>query len=170
MLEDLPVFIEPKRLALRNTRLKGYIALGQMLRLQDSLYEPQGDTYIDWLFTTDEQQRLLIEGVIQTQLPLQCQRCLQRLLWSINTKVALIVLPAGQTEEDITSAHEVLTLTATPVSLATLVEDELLLALPIVPKHAVCPSNDYQLSESFEEDSAEHYNPFQVLSKLKKPD
>jgi len=167
MLKDLPTFIEPKQLALETSNLKGKVALAQMTRLHESLCDVQGDAQIDWLFTMDEKGRPTIQGDVQAQLLIPCQRCLQPMQWFCNAKVALIILINGQNEE-LPASYEAVTLTSTPVSLIRLVEDELILALPIVTMHNKCPSNEYQLAESFLENDTYQNNPFSVLSEIKK--
>ncbi|MDD6177364.1 MAG: YceD family protein [Succinivibrionaceae bacterium] len=52
------------------------------------------------------------------------------------------------------------------IDLVTLVEDELILSLPIVPKHDVCPNFKGEwVSGEIEEDTKA--NPFAVLNELK---
>jgi len=165
MLKDLPTFIDPKHLAFQGARLKGAVALSHMSRLHESLYDSEGDVEIDWLFGLDDKQRPTIVGRVQAQLSLQCQRCLQAMPWVIDANVALMILKEGQTEDDLPVGYESLTLTKIPVSLITLIEDELILALPIVAKHTVCPSNEFQMRES--ENNNLQNNPFHVLSSLK---
>ncbi len=97
MLKD--TFIDPKQLAIQATRLKGAVALAQMSRLHESLYDSKGDVNIDWLFELDDKQRPTIVGRVQAQLSLQCQRCLQVMPWAINANVALMILKEGQTED-----------------------------------------------------------------------
>ena len=66
---------------------------------------------------------------------------------------------------DLPVGYESLTLTKIPVSLTTLIEDELILALPIVVKHTDCPSHEFQMCET--ENNNIQNNPFHVLSSLK---
>ena len=167
MLNDLPTFIDPLHLAKQGSSLQGSLAVAQMSRLHQSLCEVQGEVYIDWQFQT-EQQWATITGSIQTQLHMLCQRCLQPVGWSIHARVALVALPHGHSEEDLPEGFEVLTLTSHPIPLLTLVEDELILALPIVVRHSVCPSNEYQVTNTTTSEPAESYRPFQVLSQWKK--
>lgn len=168
MLKDLPSLIEPSLLAFQGCRLKGRVALTQMKRLCNSLCDVRGDVYIDWLFATDDKQRPIIEGSMQTQLSILCQRCLQPMHWPIDTKTALIILNKEPNQDDkLPVKYEVLTLTSTQVQLITIIEDELILALPIVAKHTVCPSNEYQLPDSLAEHNTFSNNPFHVLSQLK---
>jgi uncharacterized protein len=111
---------------------------------------------------------------MQAQLPLRCQRCLQPMLTEIDTKVALVVLDSEPSQnsqnsqnEELPVGYETITLTSTQVSLITLIEDELILALPIVAMHTACPSNECQYVSSIAEDKTLKNNPFQVLSQLK---
>jgi len=151
MLKDLPTLIEPKQLALETRHLKGKIALAQI-----------------WLFAQDEKGRPTIQGDMQAPLSVLCQRCLQPMRWVCNTKVALIILTDEQIEnEKLPVGYEAITLTSTQVSLIRLVEDELILALPIVTMHKKCPSNEFQLAESLLENNTYKNNPFNVLSELK---
>ncbi len=164
MLKNLPTLIDPKRLALHGAHLKGQVALAEMSRLHENLCEIRGDVHIDWLFATDEQNRTTIQGKVQTQLFLQCQRCLQPMSYPIDAKVALMVVTEKQ-KNDLPAGYEALTLTSTPISLITLIEDELILALPIVAMHTTCPSNEYK-PQNIENNTFQN-NPFQILSKLK---
>ena len=105
---------------------------------------------------------------MQSEFSVLCQRCLQPMLWPIDTKMALIILNKKPNQhEELPVKYEVLTLTSTQVPLITLIEDELILALPIVVRHTVCPSNEYQLSDSLTEHNIFPNNPFHILSQLK---
>ena len=73
--------------------------------------------------------------------------------------------------EDEESEEDVLVLSRN-FNLAELVEDELLMALPVAPKHEVCPK-PVKLSVAdadFAEEPEEKPNPFAVLQQLKKTD
>jgi len=171
MLEDLPEFIDLAKLAKQNATLKGQVKLEQLTRLQTSLCDTQGEIHIDWALSLDRRYRPIIEGRLTGVLHIECQRCLQPMQWAMNAHVALVVFTEGQTEADIPEGYEALVLTESPTSLKHLVEDEIILALPIMPVHeGDCPSNNYQLSDTAEQDELpeERYNPFQVLEKLKK--
>lgn len=167
MLEELPRFIEPKQLALQNAHLKGEVALAQLERLHDSLCEVQGTVKIEWTFACDDKQRPTIQGSIQAQLPMLCQRCLQPLQWTIDTQVALVIFDnEPHPDEELLMEYEVIILNENPVSLWNLIEDEIILALPIIAKHDTCIANEYQLSAEKLANNA-CSNPFQILLELK---
>lgn len=167
MLEELPRFIDPKQLALQNAYLKGEVALAQLERLHDCLCEIQGTVEIEWIFAFDNKQRPTIQGSTQAQLPMLCQRCLQPLQWTVDTQIALVVFNGEpRSDEELPMGYEIITLNHHQLSLWNLIEDEIILALPLVAKHDNCIANEYQLSaEKMANDACS--NPFQLLLKLK---
>jgi uncharacterized protein len=167
MLNDLPTFIDPAQLAHHHSRLKGHVTLAQMTRVHGSLSDIQGDVFIDWQFDMDRKYRITINGQIQTQLIMLCMRCMQPMPWTIDAKTTLILLNDGQSPDEIPDDYESISLTTTPTSLISLIEDELILALPLVARHTVCPSNEYLFSESITEPLTPP-NPFHILSQLEK--
>ena len=170
MSEELPTLIDPQYLALQGSRLQGKISLARLVRLHDSLSKiGQNDAvYIDWLFANDAQNRPTINGYTQIQLPLVCQRCLQTMLLPLKTEIALLFLTNNVKENDLPNDYEVFTLASVPISLITLVEDELILALPIVTVHEKCSLNEHLLPNDFALNyTVQKNNPFHVLEKLK---
>jgi DUF177 domain-containing protein len=94
--------------------------------------------------------------------PLACQRCLEPMKWVCRVRARLLLVPRGQPipedelEDDSYDAVEV----EDRQDLLALAEDEILLALPIAPRHEVCdaPSGvDGALKES----------PFAELARLR---
>jgi len=176
MLIDLPTFIEPQQLAKHHSRLTGQMAVQHLLRLRDSLSEVRGNISVDWQFSLIEHNCIKIEGYINALLPVICQRCLLPMDMAIGLPVALTLLPVGHTENDLPDGYEVITLTNTSISLISLIEDELILGLPIAPKHLNCPSNEYILASNSVQESddksnpemAQRYYPFQDLSRWQK--
>ncbi len=103
----------------------------------------------------------------EADVPLQCQRCLQPMTERLRVDrrfrfVATEELAAEIDEE--TDDEDVLALPAR-LDLCALVEDELILALPIVPRHDDCPQPLALPAEPVDEEPAPH--PFAVLAALK---
>lgn len=167
MLNNYPAFIDPIRLAQDDCLLRGQFAVEQLLRIQNSLCSSEGDVTFEWSFTTNEQQQPLIQGWVRTQLQMICQRCLQKMTWPLDIQVALVILTPGQRDDDLSLGYEALVVTKTPLSLVSLIEDEIILALPIAVTHTECTVNDYCLPDRFREAPVERNNPFQILRSLK---
>ncbi len=105
-------------------------------------------------------------------LPLTCQRC----LGPVDAEVAFdrefrfVATEELAAVEDEESEEDVLVLSRN-FDLAELVEDELLMALPVSPKHDVCPQPvKLQAADADFVDAPDvKPNPFAVLEQLKKP-
>ena len=103
-----------------------------------------------------------------TEVSLSCQRCLKPVQEALTLERSIQFVPdeAAAAELDADAEHDVLELTRS-LDLAELIEDELLLALPLVPRHEVCPE---PLPRPLGEPDAvsERPNPFAALAALKK--
>lgn len=103
-------------------------------------------------------------------LPMTCQRCLgpADVALEIDQTFRFVATEEQAEAEDELAEENVLVLSQ-DFSLHELIEDELLMALPVVPRHEVCPTS-VKLSvqdEDFEAALAEKPNPFAVLAGIK---
>ncbi len=101
---------------------------------------------------------LEIEGAI----PLICQRCLQPMTQAVAVRSRFLIVPdesqAGALDDD---AYDAI-VGATDFDLDALIEDEIILALPIAPRHAACPDESVNLPYGEKKAS-----PFATLAALK---
>jgi uncharacterized protein len=106
---------------------------------------------------------LLAEAV----LSMQCQRCLQPVDVPLDVERRLFFVEGEDAAAalDAESEDDVLAL-APAVDLQSLIEDELLLALPLIPRHDVCPEPLLQPVHDDAEPAAEEH-PFAALAALK---
>jgi len=107
----------------------------------------------------------------EVALPQTCQRCLGPVDVPVHFEREFRFVASEEVAEveDEESEEDVLVLSR-DFNLMELVEDELLMALPVVPKHDVCPGAvKLQVADpDFAEDEQEKPNPFAVLEQLKK--
>ena len=103
--------------------------------------EPDGDSArVSWRITgtVDGRGRPALDIRLDGAVPLECQRCLQTFAWPVAQGTTLLLardereLAAIDDGEDV---HEVI-LAAAPQETMTLIEDEVLLALPFAPRCA----------------------------------
>ncbi len=106
---------------------------------------------------------------VDTEVRLECQRCLQPMTVPLHIGRRFFFVPGEDAAAALDAAGEEDVLALVPsFDLHVLVEDELLLALPIVPRHDVCP---VPVPLQFEEDvpAAEPQgHPFAALAALKR--
>ena len=104
-------------------------------------------------------QRLFVDLEVDGAVWLQCQRCLHAYEQSLLVRTRLEVMRSEE-EADAAPLDDD---EADVIDLITQIEDELLLALPVSPRHAVCP--DEVLPEAVEAEKKP--SPFAVLANLK---
>lgn len=169
---------DPRHLAVaafaeQGAQLQGRWPLRELERLAASAHAdcPPGDTPVDW--QARGEQRAVRAGAAQvwlhlrarTSLQVVCQRCLGPLPVDVEAERSFLFVPGEDqaAELDAECEDDVLALTRS-LDLKELLEDELLLSLPLVPRHAACPlpapPGDAGLP-------AEQPNPFAALAALK---
>lgn len=118
---------------------------------------------------TSEQLWLSLSA--EVALPQTCQRCLGPVDVTVafEREFRFVASEEVAAAEDDASEEDVL-VSSRDFNLLELVEDELLMALPVVPKHAVCPGSVklQAVDPDFVEEEQEKPNPFAVLGQLKK--
>jgi uncharacterized protein len=135
--------------------------------------KPRAD--IDWR-VVGERRVLLGAGIrpslqieASTEVTLECQRCLQPMRLALEAE-RLIYFVEGEDAAaalDADNDDDVLAL-APALDLQALVEDELLLALPLVPRHEVCPEKIPMQFGDVEIVEADTAHPFASLALLRK--
>jgi uncharacterized protein len=160
----------------RGGSLQGRWPLARMSRLGESLYaQPGADGAdgVDWqlagslLPVTGGEAEVWLHLQAGATVSLQCQRCLQAMAEGIavDRRFRFVRTEAEALRLDEESEDDVLVLEPR-LDVATLLEDELILGLPIVPMHAVCPEPLRPLQDAtLLEDDAPH--PFAALAALR---
>ena len=173
-----PHKLDLRRFARDGGLLQGAWAQGRFERLAASLMPPLADVpapEVQW--SAQGQQRVVpgadpqiwlhIQG--DTVVRLECQRCLQPLSEALHVDRRLRFV-AGEDEAarlDEESEDDVLALVSR-LDLFDLLEDELILALPLVPRHGTCPQPLDAASAIAPPVAAEvRPNPFAALASLR---
>lgn len=136
----LPDYIEPLRLAEARARLNGAVPLDQMPRVVPLLIEGTASSaaWIDFHFGCDDEGHPALTGRVSVTLSVPCQRCLQAMTVHIDAPVRLRLI---RRENEVPPDVEALFVTGEPMPLAVIVEEELLLNMPMAARHveADCP-------------------------------
>ena len=109
----------------------------------------------------------------QAKLEAQCQRCLGPMAQAVAVDqwFRVVADEAQAALEDADSDEDVLGLDKGRLDLQAVLEDELLMAMPLVPMHEVCPTAVSFVATPVEVDEAVDLapHPFAVLAQLKTP-
>ena len=160
--------IDVLEFARERQHLRGSLLVSSLTRLEDVLYDTTGALEYELRGGRDALDRLQVQLTIVGPLHLQCQRCLGGLDHEVDVSSTLLVLARGeQASAEIENPEAPDAIEADPeLDVATLVEDEVLLSLPLAPRHAegTCES---RLNN--EQDTAHLVSAFAQLAALKRP-
>ncbi len=133
---SLPDKLNPWQLAAENGRLTGDLALTELPRLVALLDQSSGAVSVTLTAGMDGQGQRFIAGHLRTTVELTCQRCLGSLQWPLDVTVHLGLVHSEAEADRLSGDYEPLLAPDCAMTVADLVEDELLLALPQIPRHA----------------------------------
>lgn len=169
MEKFIPEYVDPYRLAEQNLHLDGLVKLVDMHRLKSSCLSVGEDENVSVKlhFGIDEQKLPYIKGHLKANLGLQCQRCLERFTYEIISDFALGIVKSLDEEKALPDQYEPAMVHEGQLALRELIEDELILNLPIIPRHEpeVCHVQLPHADAGWKESESE--NPFKVLQSLK---
>jgi len=174
----LPQHISPRKFAHSGVEIRAGLPVSALSRLQDLLADDSGQASVELTFFTDGQRNHCLTGHAAADLTLVCQRCLKPLVLSIQCQLNLMMVDSDKEAERLSAPWEPWLVDNEQVDLYQLIEDELLLALPLVARHRHnclplslfsygCDTDDDALAAQSTEEEAGFNNPFGVLENLK---
>lgn len=170
---SLPDYIYPLELAKAGATIAGVWDAGRLSR-QSHRQSPRlshagivvdREVRLSLRFSQDREAGTCVTGTIDAGLQMLCQRCMGPLTLDIQAEVALIVVTSTQQASDLPEPWDPLFSSASRVALGALIEDELLLAVPMIACHADGECTAYQHSDGDRSEPAD--NPFACLAHWK---
>lgn len=168
MSQALPDIVDAWRMVQARRHFSGDLPLSALPRLAADLANSDGDVRFDLEFGTDEFGTAYVHVRAEAALPLICQRTLETFEHPAHVDARLGLITREEDEAGLPPGYEPLLIGDGNLHPADVVEDELILALPLVP---VKPGSE-RVERSWDDDAAEHEpaerpNPFAALKKMK---
>lgn len=180
--QRLPREIDPYRLVEQGRELTGRLPITDFSRLQDMLFyetalDRKGDKSainVSLIFDRTETGLPMVKGKIECDLDLHCQRCLSAVNMPLETELAVVFVSTDVQAETLQEGFDTWLVEDNNLFLQDFIEDEILLALPVVSSHEQCQP-ERELIEALPEDviaeehdsqESEKDNPFAVLKNL----
>ena len=170
-----PTRLDVKALAQSGQEISGTDALSNYARLAQDLRGQSPDLSFKWIARGEE--RLGTTGKAESwlhlsldaALPLVCQRCLGPVDVHVSPKrlFRFVASEAEATAQDDNCDEDLLVLSR-EFNLAELIEDELVLEVPLIPRHDICPvSVKLAVADAdFADSAVAKPSPFAALSAL----
>ena len=125
-----------KSLADRGVTLSGELDIGKLTRLRGLLHSGFGSVRATLHFRQRADGWFQVELEVAADVELKCQRCLEPLRQELNESVNVVVAASDSLPATVPAGFEPFELEDGRLLPAQLIEDELIVAIPLVPKHA----------------------------------
>ncbi|WP_353235099.1 YceD family protein [Diaphorobacter ruginosibacter] len=174
--EHSPDRLDIKAFAQAGVHLSGHDSLLKYKRVAQEAKGLHPDLHVDWQAHGEVRTvaglgaQVWLHLTVHAAVPMQCQRCLGPVDVPIDIDREFRFVADEATAEALDDeCEEDLLVLSREFDLRELIEDELLLELPAVPRHDECPSHVVMKSsdDDFEEANAQKTNPFAALASLR---
>ena len=148
MSVSFPDLLDPRKAVAQRSVFEGEMALRRLLRLAKLLWrggeESSAPTSAKtpnkvcyrFEFGRDTDGRATVLGQVAAELPLCCQRCFERYDFRVDAEVALALVEGIDEAKALPAEYEPLMLEDRLMRASDLIEDELILAVPAIPRHS----------------------------------
>lgn len=164
---ELPERADPRRLAATGGTVTGDVPIAELTRLADRLTVEYGSNAgraaLRLRFDEDAQRQIRITGRVEAKLTLRCQRCLQPFEWAADQALNLVAVADEDAAAGVPRDWEPVIVPPEGLDPATLIEDELILALPLAAR---CERPECLRTSEDTETERRRDNPFAALANL----
>lgn len=126
------------KLVRQQQTLEGELDAEQLLRLNELILEVKSPIRYMCQGLQDDYGKPIICAKISTELLVSCQRCAKPLALSIEVSPTFELVYHDEQAKQVQREHEAVVTHGLPVNMMALFEDELILAIPMAPKHDHC--------------------------------
>ncbi|THB70438.1 MAG: hypothetical protein D6B28_09100 [Gammaproteobacteria bacterium] len=152
MLNQSKDKLAPIPMAERGETLEIKLSMAKMERLSELVIDAAGEVAAKLEFGIDSEGIKFISGSATAELTVECQRCMQPMNVSVEVEFKLGMVVDEDLAQELSEDYEPLVVSEETISLSALIEDELILALPIVSMHEDTNCSPY-VSEYLADDS-----------------
>lgn len=167
----LPLALDALRTAQKRLDYVGIYSREQVTRVMESVVSVDSDVDVVLSFNIDSQRLAVITGQSDVTVTLQCQRCNQSFQQQVHTTYCFSPVANDHQAEALPEVYEPIEVNAFgEVDLLAMVEDEIILSLPVVSIHEPghCKMSEADMVFGQLPAEVEKPNPFAVLASLKK--
>ena len=147
--------------------LSGLKRLVELLQLDEAAAAGR-NVALSFEFRRSEFDVPMLAGRLQTSLELECQRCLKPLELPMDVDFRLLIDASDELLSQ--SSEDTLYSVDGYIDIAEVVEDELILAIPLVAMHEDTACNENWRASELQAETPGKENPFAVLQQLKTTD
>lgn len=162
----LPKSVDARKACIKVLELSGSVKASALSRLASVVSCEDTTISASLRFLRDEQRRFVVSTQVAGKVEVRCERCLEFMPLEVEAQSNLMLCSSDEQAQQCPSHYEPLVYTGEELDLYEVIEEELLLALPVAPMH------DRQCVDAVQEAVTElrvedrKPSPFAVLANL----
>ena len=162
--KGLPDQLKLFNFAKKEISLSGLYQISDFPRITEIASNKKDNVRVELSFYLKNNKTPCVEGIIELDIVLTCQRCLDNLSIALKVNFNLAFVRNDQQSEELDSHYEIYVIEEEELATFDLISDEILLSIPMVPTHdydCIKEINEQEIVEGKSE------NPFAILKKTK---
>jgi uncharacterized protein len=170
--------VDATLLAARGATVDRDVRLADLPRLAEFAVDDRAVAHLKTQFHFAD-KRVAIAGKAQAELQLKCQRCLGPVIVPVNDDFHVVLIRSEEEMDQLPEQQDAVVAEAARLNVVWLLEEQLLLAMPLVPTHSsadqcldadsvVEHEKEANVSESSAESAIDTQRPFASLRELLK--
>tara|TARA_R110002167_G_scaffold45323_13_gene136177 strand:- start:1217 stop:1735 length:519 start_codon:yes stop_codon:yes gene_type:complete len=164
---SLLITIDSRQAADQGRIIDGTVKLDKLERLSGYLVDSDGVANVSMVFGVDEERIRYIKGCATTRVKMLCQRCLEPVTLELEAEMNLGIVADDEAAKQLPRYYDPYIVNEPRQDLYQLVEEELILTLPLIAQHQDCVVKTEYGEAVVQSGDNDRKNPFNVLAQLK---
>ena len=160
--KGLPDQLKLLNFAKKEISLSGLYQISDFPRITEIASNKKDNVRVELSFYLKNNKTPCVEGIIELDIVLTCQRCLDNLSIALKVNFNLAFVRHNQESEELDSHYEIYVIKEDELATHDLISDEILLSIPMVPMHDYDCRKETKEQEIVEEKAE---NPFDIQKK-----
>ncbi len=161
--KSLPDQLKLFNFAKKEISLSGLYQISDFPKISGIASNKKDNVRVELSFYLINNKTPCVEGIIDLDIVLECQRCLDNLSIALKVNFNLAFVKNDQHSEELDSHYEIYVIEKEEMATHDLISDEILLSIPMIPTHDYDCIKEINEQEIVEEKSE---NPFSILKKI----
>ena len=154
------------KFAKKNLSVTDELSIIDLPRINGIAHNKSDKIKVNYSFYVENNTTPCLDGEISLNIYLTCQRCLEELPFSLDFSFSMAFVKNENQAEELSKYLEIYLFEDNELSLIDLISDEILLSIPMVPKHNLDCLSSFKENINYEQGKK---NPFAVLKNINKP-
>ena len=161
--KSLPEQLKLFNFAKKEVNLSGLYRISDFPKISEISSNKSDNIRVDLSFYLKNNKTPCVDGIIELDIVLVCQRCLDDLSIVLKVNFNLAFVKHDQQSEELDSNYEIYVTEEDELVTQDLISDEILLSIPMVPKHDYDCMAKINTQKTVKEKAE---NPFAILKRI----